>query len=240
MTMEDLLKYLVYAVAALVALASLLGMVILLKRRKATGSTPQDSGDSGWFAEYKQYLWSFLLVIVGGGFAIWGFVTQVRPADVGSLGWQYWFPLLVIWGTLAALIALDKEALGTAGKALQTILAVGMAVVLVVLPIWSWWVTPSPTPQQAQQPTRVEVPLASSPQSEWPKLAIPVDKSEFIQRPPGMKVRIAGYDFVPYVTYVDGSECPGRERQCPEGSTGVRVQNEALGKNIVAYAFVPD
>lgn len=236
--MENLLYYLVVTVAVLAAIALLLGVILgavsLFRRKRQTnGGPPPEKGQVPWF---MKYLWSILIAIVGVGLAIWGFVTQARPADVGSWSWQYWFPLLVIWGTLAALIALNKEVLGAASKTLQMVLAVGMTVALVILPVWSWWVTLVPIPRQAKQ----EIPLASSPQSTWPKRAIPEGKSEFISRPPGMKPRIAGYNFTPYVVYADGSECPGRERQCPEGSVGVRVRNNAPGENIIAYAFVPD
>src|SRR3989344_3759057 len=86
------------------------------KKSGTTGgapSAPADESDkrSKWF---KSNLWSILVVIVGAVLVYWGFNTQARPADVGSWNQDHWLPLLIIWGILAALIALN--ATGTTAK----------------------------------------------------------------------------------------------------------------------------
>jgi len=80
--------------------------------------------------------WSAATVFIGGGLAVWAFLAQPRPADVGSTSWDYWLTLLIIWGTLSALVALNATALGAASKVLQTVLAAAVLAVLVGIPSW--------------------------------------------------------------------------------------------------------
>ena len=85
------------------------------------------------------------------------------------------------------------------------------------------------------------IPLASLPQSEWPKLAIsPKGMSETITLPPGMRVIWAGYRFRNYTVYPGGHTCiySGGE-PCPSGGTGTYAENETDVVNVVAYAYAP-
>ncbi|MCR4276083.1 MAG: hypothetical protein NUV90_01730 [Candidatus Parcubacteria bacterium] len=166
----------------------------------------------------------------------WGFNTQMRPADVGSWSYDKWIPLLIIWGIGAALIALNAKE--KTAVTLQKVLTWVMLALLIALPVWFWIVTPSTNPQQA---TRSEVPLASSPQSSWPKLVIPANgKSERIPVPPGMRIVMAGNKFLLHNVYRNGNECSFNQ-SCPDvgAVAGNYATNEAQETNIVAYAFAP-
>lgn len=197
------------------------------------------TGGEGRFERLTPYWPSILIVIVGVVAVYWGFQnTQIRPTDAGSWSWAHWLPLLIIWSTISVLIVFNKKALGEAATMLQTVLAIAMVGALVVLPlVHAIWDESS----SSQQVTRSEVPLASSPQSEWQKLVIPAGgRSELIRRPAGMKVRMAGDNFLLHMVYWDGKECSFRQMPCPESPIGVYAKNEAMETNIVSYAFVPD
>lgn len=88
---------------------------------------------------FGEHWLSILVAVAGIGLALWAFTAEVRPTDAGNWSWKYWLPLLIIWGTLAALIALNQEKLGTASKVLQSILATGMFAALVVLPLVNYF-----------------------------------------------------------------------------------------------------
>ncbi len=77
-----------------------------------------------------------LLVIAGAVLVYWGFNTQVRPADMGSWGREHWFPILILWGVLAALIALNAEK--TVAKTLQKLVAAVMLMLSVGIPAGFW------------------------------------------------------------------------------------------------------
>lgn len=93
-------------------------------------------------------------------------------------------------------------------------------------------------PQYQQQTT---IPLATSPQSSWPKLVIPANgKSQDIVVPAGMHITLIGDGFVLHSIYVDGHECTSKEI-CPNGYiTGTFITNEAPTANTIAYAFTPN
>lgn len=95
-------------------------------------------------------------------------------------------------------------------------------------------------PQYQQQTTTI--PLASSPQSSWPKLVLAADgRSENIPIPPGMRIVMSGNGFVLHTMYTDGHECSFEESGvCPVGAyTGSYAKNKVSETNIVAYAFAP-
>lgn len=117
------------------------------------------------------------------------------------------------------------------------ILVGGVALsILVVLPIWNWLSSPS-TPQRAAG----TIPLASSPQSEWPKLIIPAGgRSETISVPTRMHIVMTGNDFRVHNVYVDGSECTFGDSCVAGPLVGNYVTNEAQRTNTVIYAFAPD
>lgn len=147
--MDTLFKYLVYTVAVLAVLALLLGMAILLKRRKkATGNTSRDDDDEGWSAENKQYLWSILLVLGGGGAVLWGVYHPVRLAD--AVQWRgFWFSLLVLWAVGATLIAINAK--GVLAKTLQWVLAGAIFMLFIGLPLVRGEKPPPPAQVQQQR-----------------------------------------------------------------------------------------
>ena len=150
--MDTLLKYLVYAVTILVVLALLLGAAILLKRKKQTnGSSSRDEDSPGWFTEYKQYLWTILLVLGGGGVVLWLMYHPISLAD--AVQWRsYWFPLLIFWSVGAILIALNAKVLGAAAKTLQWLLAGAIGMLFIVLPVVNYfWGEKSPSERQQAQ-----------------------------------------------------------------------------------------
>lgn len=187
-----------------------------------------------------KWVWSIAIVIIGIGAAYWAYHSSLRPADVGSFGYEKWLTLVFItWGVLSALIALNAEK--AVAKTPQSVLIWVMLALLIVLPLWSWLATPSVPVYASQRAVQVQVPLASSPQSSWPKLAVPANgKSEIIPLPSGMRVVWAGYQFRNYTMYPDGHECAfNGTTPCPNGGTGTYANNEANVVNVIAYAFAP-
>ncbi len=197
---------------------------------------PGRTGEERWYAKY---LWSIVLVIVGVGLVYWGFNTQIRPADAGSWSWNHWLPLLILWGIVSALIALNAKSLGAAAKVLQGVLMGVMFLLFIGFPALVWIKgDEKPSPQHA---TRSEVPLASSPQSTWPKLVIPASgESEQVVVPPSMRTRMIGDQFRLRIVYQDGTECILPSPNCPaKPQRAVYAVNDSKEKNIVSYAFLP-
>lgn len=111
-----------------------------------TPVTPSTLGEraSEWF---MKYLWSILLVIAGIVAVSWVSNAQVKPADVGSWSWNHPLQLLIVWGVIAAIIALNA---GKAAKALQWVLAGVMLMLFVGMPIVNWALGEKSPSQQAQ------------------------------------------------------------------------------------------
>ncbi len=193
----------------------------------------------GWFA--KHWL-SILIAIVGMVLMIWGFNIQTQPEDVGSLSRKYWLPLFVIWGVGAALIALNAETLKKSAGVLQWVLFGAVFMLFIGLPVIGWFGGSGEKTKVVAPISQQVVPLASLPESDWPKLVIPAGgKSEIISRPSGMGVKLKGYQFLDYSVYPDGTECSMQlSGSCPQGSYGVYVKNQTSRTNVVSYAFVPD
>jgi hypothetical protein len=203
--------------------------------RTRTVSTNADENKR--FDWIKSKLGLNLLFVISGAIALyWGFNTQMRPADVGNWSYEKWLPLLIIWAIGATLIALNAKEKTAA--TLQTVLTGVMLILLIALPLWSWMVTPSASPQRA---THSEVPLASSPQSSWPKWVIPPGgESERNTSPPGMHLVAAGDHFLLRAVYPDGHKCSFGQ-SCPNASEIINyATNEAKETNTVHYAFAPN
>ncbi len=93
---------------------------------------------------------------------------------------------------------------------------------------------------QSRPVTSSAIPLASSPQSEWPKLTIPPNgKSPMIPAVPGMRIMMAGNNFRNYTVYRDGSECAYHGTVCPNQSIGAYAKDESGVANIIVYAYEP-
>lgn len=203
----------------------------------ATNPLTPRGGTERWYSEYGL---SIVVVVVGAALVYWGFQnTQIRPTDAGRLGWTYWLPLLIIWGVLAALVALNSKTLGAAAGVLQWVFAGVMVALLVILPLWHWVESPS---VGASQVARSEIPLASSPQSSWPKLVIPAGgRSERIPVPQSMHVVMGGENFRFHCVYRDGhEESFGKGgSSCSDGNMPyVYATNEnSKDVNIVSYAY---
>ena len=154
--------------------------------------------------------WNVAVLVVSVlGFSYWGLSTKLRPGDVGNLGQEYWLQILIVYGIGAGLIWLNADE--KSAKVLQKVLAGLTATVLVVLPMWSWMASPSsmtPSSSHSEIPLRhSDIPLASMPQSLWPKLVIPVGgKSEHIPVPPQMRPILFGEEFRVHCVYRDGHE----------------------------------
>lgn len=106
--------------------------------------------------------------------------------------------------------------------------------------------SPSTVPQEQRGTARsgLEIPLASSPQSSWPKLVMPANgESEAISAvPPYMHVVAKGDNFLLHTVYRDGRRCTFGQ-PCPGGLDGpiekVYATNKAPVTNIIIYAFEP-
>ncbi|MDP2665427.1 MAG: hypothetical protein Q8P23_02115 [bacterium] len=95
------------------------------------GTATATTGRPSMVDRFKSNLLTVLLVIVGGGVVIWGIFHPVRLSDTARL-WEYWFSFVVLWGVLAALIALNAK---EKAKTLQTILAGIMVTTLVIMTV---------------------------------------------------------------------------------------------------------
>lgn len=203
----------------------------------ASGETATTPKKPSVTDKLKSNIWTVLLIVVGGGVVLWGFYRPVHLTAVMS--WrEYWFSLVVLWGVLAALVAINAEK--AMAETLQKVLAGVMIALLVVLPIWARITSPSAPP--TERATRSEVPLATSPQSEWPKLVIPPGGKGVIQYSEEMvgKHLVLGGKFVLHSVYSDGRECTSEE-SCEDGpQTHAYVKNASTETLIVPYAFAPN
>ncbi len=189
--------------------------------------------------------WSATIIVVG--VILWYKMpnTEIRFADVSSWSKEHWLQILIVYGASAGLIWLNADE--KSAKVLQKVLVGLTATALVVLPMWSWMASPSsmtPSSSHSEIPLRhSDIPLASMPQSLWPKLVIPVGgKSEHIPVPPQMRPILFGEEFRVHCVYRDGHEIAfGKgENPCPSGDMPfVYATNEARGTNIVLYAYAP-
>lgn len=156
-----------------------------------------------------EHLPSFLVIAIGTMFIYWAYHSSLHPADVGSFGYEKWLTLVFItWGVLSALIALNAEK--AVAKTLQSVLMWVMLALLIVLPLWSWVVTPSAPVYASQRAVSVETPVVTAPQSIWPTLAIPVGvgvKTELLPVKPDGHLVFKGNNFQIHNVYLDGHEC---------------------------------
>lgn len=187
-----------------------------------------------------KWVWSIAIVIIGIGAAYWAYHSSLRPADVGSFGYEKWLTLVFItWGVLSALIALNAEK--AVAKTLQSVLMWVMLALLIVLPLWSWVVTPSAPVYASQRAVQVQVPLASSPQSSWAKMLISAsEEPKRILLPLGMHhINVAGEKYLLHTVYADGHECAtfGTET-CPDGAVVEYYVTKEVGTETISYAFV--
>lgn len=186
---------------------------------------------------------AFLLLVAGTAIAYWGVYTSIIESPsfstLGNWSRYHWLPLLLLWGILAALVAIYGK--GWA-KTLQKVLVGTMLLLFVGAPIIGSFVDAGHRGfPGSRYNLHSDIPLASAPQSSWPKLVIPAGgRSELVPVPPGMYIVMAGSGFINHTIYRDGHECSFSGTQCPGGAVaGNYATNETQETNIVSYAFAP-
>ncbi len=134
------MKTLLIIVGAFAAVSVFLGLLLLLRSKKQTdGSVPRSNGEEGWFAEYKQYLWTILLMLAGAAVFYWGLYTPgLRLSGVGDWSWEHWLALPAFGGIVFALIKMHASALGTMAGTLQSALVGAMFLLFIGIPAGIW------------------------------------------------------------------------------------------------------
>jgi hypothetical protein len=162
----------------------------------------------------------------------------MRPADVGNWSYDKWLPLFIIWIVGYILIVLNAEK--GAAMTFKWILSVVMIMLIVVLPVWSWVVTPSTASQRAA--AMAEIPLTSMPEEKWPELemAAGIDqKSKEVRFTPelaGKRMVTKGAGYKLMARYRNGTVCD-TDTPCPDGQIALYVVNELPVPNKIRYAF---
>ncbi len=123
-------------------LLSVFVIIILLVKypehaKKVFAGIGQTTGELKNAVVNKSVIMSTLLALAGVAIFFWSLYTPgPRLADVGNWGWDHWLPLLLLWGVLAALIALNAEK--TVAKTLQKLVAAVMLMLSVGIPAGFW------------------------------------------------------------------------------------------------------
>ena len=214
-----------------IVLVAIFWVAYLIATRKSTRNLSTSTaipptlpgGSNGkWYEQYGGYMWSVLLVIVGGGAVLWGMYHPVRLAD--AVQWrEYWFPLLALWGFAAALVALNAKAFGAAAaKTLQWVLAGAMFILFIGLPVVNFF-------WGEKQAEKQVLPMS------------PGGKSQLVPVPQGMTVMMRGEDFRYHCVYGDGhEESYGKgEPRCPDGHMPFVYATNSRAKeaNVVTYFY---
>ncbi len=173
----------------------------------------------------------------------WQQVGSLLKTPSPSLGtvWEcvkdHWlWIVLILGGSAGALSIVQTMVKAPWARPLQGVLVAAMTLLFVVLPFIGWFNEPPKPPEQA---ARSEIPLASSPQSEWPKLVIPAGgRSENIPVPPYMHAMFIGNNFRVHNVYQDRSEC---SESCTDGPLAAVyvTSKDTKNQNIVSYYYAP-
>lgn len=176
----------------------------------------------GWFTS-KLGL-NILFILVGVVLVFWSSSNaQIRPADAGSWGQQYWLPLLIIWSIGAALIAFNAGELKAAASVLQFTLAGAMLMLFIALPIIGWF-GGSNSPKTNKVTTSMQVralpndapnlPRAwladgsTSDMTKWPRVLVPPHGDSVpVPSVAGGHIVWGGSGFKTRYRYSDGHEC---------------------------------
>ncbi|MDP2655196.1 MAG: hypothetical protein Q8P17_01390 [bacterium] len=212
-----------------------------------TAPTTPPTPKTGWRKWVDDNWWKVLSVIIVTATIVWGLkstlgtssdsktwssLLQPTPEWVWEFFRGYWFWIVLILAGLYfwfdGMTPAPAWAKGAKG------MVVASAVLMVgAMAIHGIWGESSSSPKI----TRSEVPLASSPQSEWPPLFVPANGKKQIPILPGKRVTVAGYNFVLHTEYEGGRDCSG---VCPDhGVVGVYVENKSATENTVVYAYTP-
>lgn len=215
-----------------------------LAARNPAGAAPQPApaNPAGAAAQLRgvarEHFGTIALVVLLIAVLVWMFVFptiggDVTPSTIGEWSPKVWLQILLIWGIVAALVAIHG---GGAAATLQKIAAAVALTTLVALPAWHWYETPS-----APKSKGADVPRTTLPVSEWAKVTLEgKETSAMIAQPPFMRMDVQGGAFHVLVVFRDGSECEAG-KTCPDSGdiAGVKIVNESSTQNIVSYAFKP-
>ena len=207
-----------------------------------------------WFISHRRGIVTAVTVVAVGSLAVWWMwpsstppvpsapsapgtgwssLLQPTPEGVWKFFRDYWLWMILALAILFFASNALPDSWAKAAKGLVVVIVVTLVGAMAVHGIWG------DKPLVPSASSRTEVPLASSPQSEWSKLVIPAGrKSQFVPRPSGMKIRMAGQNFEGFNVF-EGSECSFL-KTCPEGSLGAYARNLSEEENIISYAYVPD
>ena len=176
-----------------------------------------------------------LTILIGG--IISDSPNWQAPTLATIVAWsrEHWLWILLLAGTGAIFAEMNADALGRARKAVHRTLLWGLLVLFIGIPILASFTSTDDPAANTRQ-----IPLASSPQSSWPKLtAVAGGKFPHIAVPPKMHVVMIGNNFRLHNVYQDGHECAFGE-PCVDGPLlYVYATNEAKETNIISYAFAP-
>lgn len=192
------------------------------------GTSTAPSTKPSMMDHLKSNILSILVVVVGAVAMYWSFNASVRPADVGSWSYDKWLTLLIFWVVASILIAINVD--GKTAATLQKVLAGVMLVLLVVLPIWFWIITPSAPSLQTQH--KFAKPMLKMP---------PNGDSDRISPDAGQIVIFTGDGFEHHVIYADLSDCVvgNPVSPCKDGPILYQYVRDTTGKpNSVTYKFV--
>jgi hypothetical protein len=104
-----------------------------------TSATATATNGGGRLERLTPYRTSILLALTGAAVFYWGLYTPgLRLSQVGDWSWDRWLWLLVFWGIITTLIALNAKALGTMAKTLQTTAMVAMFLLFLGIPAGFW------------------------------------------------------------------------------------------------------
>ncbi len=222
-----------------------------VNRRTTTTTTPpsepQPPKRRDRFERVRKWLatsfWNLLFGFAGLAILIWGFLSTSHSWETPTLGaivvWsrEHWLWILALAGILAVLAELNAATLGRATKVVRSTLLWGLAALFIGIPVLAGFTSTG----NSSTTNTAQIPLASAPQSSWPKLtAVAGGEFAHITVPPKMHVVMIGNNFRLHNVYQDGHECAFGEH-CVDGPlTSVYATNEATEENIISYAFAPD
>ena len=180
-----------------------------------------DPKKKNWF---EKNLWTTALIIVGVIIIFYGFIFHGKSpnlASVGSWSRNHWLWILVSWGIIATLIAINA---GKVAKILQTILATIVFLLFIGFPIIGWGVANSGSHGQQRL---VENQVLSMPAN---------GDSPRVYTRPGYAISYIGSGFSLHCVYRDGSELVDK---CKNGPMLYQYVHDTTGKpNSVTYEFV--
>lgn len=201
-----------------------------------------------------------IALIVFGAIVIVFLIVWLWPSQSSSLqspttgevwGWTkghwLWIILfLAILFVLSYLIPKESKKYEPIAKTARVMLVLAVPTLFIVIPVVDllWGDKPQLALQEqknVQKNPQSEIPLATAPQSSWPKLVIPANgRTGIITVPPQMHIKMNGNDFLLHNAYQDGRECAFGESCVAGPLKGNYATNEVDRENIVSYAFAPD